>query len=106
MAEIHSGVAFLPAGRRRDDLARAANAVLAEFSEQVLPFDSHAAAVYADIRAWRRNTGHPLAVEDGMIAATCLVAGATLATRNIGDFADLGIPLLNPWDVEPGLGTD
>jgi predicted nucleic acid-binding protein len=34
---------------------------------------------------------------DAMIAATCMAAGATLATRNLKDFAGLGIALHDPW---------
>ena len=35
---------------------------------------------------------------DGMLAATALEQGFTLVTRNVKDFAALGIVLLNPWD--------
>jgi predicted nucleic acid-binding protein len=34
---------------------------------------------------------------DALIAATALVHGTTLATRNISDFEGTGIPLVNPW---------
>jgi predicted nucleic acid-binding protein len=34
---------------------------------------------------------------DGLLAATALVHGLTVVTRNERDFADLGVPLLNPW---------
>lgn len=40
-----------------------------------------------------------MAVVDGVIAATALEHGLTLVTRNVRDFAGLGVVLLNPWDA-------
>jgi predicted nucleic acid-binding protein len=47
----------------------------------------------------RQLAGRPLNIADGMIAATALEHGLTLVTRNVKDFADLGLILLNPWDT-------
>lgn len=48
--------------------------------------------------AWGRiAAGRSRSVTDGLIAATALVHGLTLVTRNIRDFADLGVPLVDPW---------
>jgi predicted nucleic acid-binding protein len=38
---------------------------------------------------------------DGLIAAIAVVHGAALATRDIGDFADLGLQIINPFDARP-----
>jgi hypothetical protein len=38
-------------------------------------------------------------VIDGLLAATALVRGLTLVTRNVRDFADVGISVFNPWDA-------
>ena len=46
----------------------------------------------------RELAGLPLSAPDGMIAATALEHGLTLVTRNVKDFAGLGVVLLNPWD--------
>lgn len=40
-----------------------------------------------------------MGVGDGMIAATALEHGLTLVTRNVRDFAGLGVTLLNPWET-------
>jgi toxin FitB len=97
-AEILYGIAVLPEGRRR--LALAAAAMFADdFEGRVLPFDEAAAASYADIVAARRREGRPIEAFDAQIAATALVAGAGLATRDTGDFAGCGLTLINPWEV-------
>lgn len=97
-AEIRYGVARIPAGRRRDELAARILAFLAEaFAGGILPFDSGCAARFAEIRASREAKGKPIAVEDAMIAATTAAHGATLATRNLADFGDCGIEVVNPW---------
>lgn len=97
VGELITGVRLLPRGRRRDGLTRVVETWLDGFSSRVLPYDADAARVYAELRVKRRLRGRPLAVEDGMIAAICRHAGATLATRNIKDFAGLGVDLVDPW---------
>ncbi|GAA0470519.1 ribonuclease VapC [Actinoplanes capillaceus] len=97
VAEIRYGIARLPAGRRRDELGKAANEVFAAFPRQILPFDLAAAAVYADVVTGRDSLGRPIDGFDAQIAAICRSRNATLATRNIKDFADTGIDVINPW---------
>ena len=49
---------------------------------------------------WGRLTGelrNPLTAIDSLLAATALVHGLKIATRNIEDFAASGVPILNPW---------
>ena len=97
-AELRYGVAILAAGRRRDALASAIEAMLREdFAGRVLPFDSAAARAYAEIAARCRAAGRPVAQADGQIAAITRSRGMALATRNVRDFADMGIDILDPW---------
>lgn len=97
VGELLGGVGRLPAGRRRDALGDAIEGLLEAHRGAILPYDDRAARVYAGLQERRRRAGHPLSVEDGMIAAICLVAGATLATRNTADFSGLGLELVDPW---------
>lgn len=95
VGELLSGVARLPQGKRRRGLNDGIERLLD--GATVLHYDDRAARYYARLQQVRRELGRPLAVEDGMIAATCLANGATLATRNTADFEHLGLPVVNPW---------
>jgi predicted nucleic acid-binding protein len=100
-AEILSGLAVLPEGRRRSELEAAARAMfLDDFEGRVLPFDSLAAEGYADMYARRRRAGRPVATTDLMIAAIARVHGASVVTRNITDFDTCGVPIVNPWTAK------
>lgn len=97
-AELRYGVAILAAGRRRDTLASAVEAMLCDdFAGRVLPFDSAAARAYAEIAARCRAVGRPVAQADGLIAAIARSRGMALATRNVRDFEEMGLDLLDPW---------
>jgi predicted nucleic acid-binding protein len=99
-AELFHGVLLLPDGKRRVALLAAVRAVLdTAFAGQVLSFDSDAADAYAEIAAVRRAAGRPISQSDAMIAAIARSRGAGLATRNIRDFTDCGIALVDPWNA-------
>ena len=97
-AELRFGLALMPPGRRRDGLAAGLERMLRPgFANRVLPFDSAAARAYAEIVAARRAAGRPVSQSDGQIAAIAHSRGMAVATRNIRDFEDMGIALINPW---------
>ena len=97
-AELRAGAAILPPGRRRDRIAAEIDAMVRQdFAGRVLPFDSAAARAYADIAAVRRSAGRPIMEADCQIAAIVRATDAAVATRNIGDFADCGIAVIDPW---------
>jgi predicted nucleic acid-binding protein len=97
-AELRYGIALPPDGQRQRRLLAQAEAMLAEdFAGRILPFDSAAAVAYAPIAAARRLAGHPISQADAQIAAIAASRGAAIATRNVSDFAECGITVLNPW---------
>jgi toxin FitB len=97
-AELFYGAALLPDGRRRRSLETVlVDLLTARFAGRVLPFDSAAAREFADIAAARRRAGRPIGEADARIAAIARSRGASLATRNIGDFLDCGLMLIDPW---------
>ncbi len=97
-AELRYGVAILPTGQRRDTLISDIERMLGEaFDGRVLPFDSGAARAYADIAAMRRSAGRPVGPADCQIAAIARSRRMELATRNVRDFDDVGIEVVDPW---------
>lgn len=99
-AEILTGIALLPAGKRRTALLDAAEQMFeVDFNARCLQFNSAAAKNYAVIVAARTLQGRPISTEDAQIAAIAQAAGLTLATRNTKDF-DLidDLLLANPWE--------
>jgi len=102
-AELRYGVALLPRGRRQRALAEAVEATLVhDYREQILPFDSLAAVAFAEMMTSRRRIGRPMLWADGQIAAIARSRTARLATRNVADFAECGIEVINPWDAVAG----
>ncbi len=98
-AEILYGIAIMPDGKRSKALKEFAQAMFVEdFAEQILFFDSTAALSFVEIAANRQKIGRPIAQADTQIAAICLANNATIATRNVNDFRDCQIQLINPWN--------
>lgn len=68
--------------------------VLTRFEGRILAIDTAVAQRCAQL-----HVPNPRAERDALIAATALVHGLTVVTRNVGDFEPTGVPLLNPWDA-------
>jgi predicted nucleic acid-binding protein len=66
--------------------------VLPAFGDRILSVDGTAAKCSAQL-----HVPDPRPVRDGLIAATALVHGMVVVTRNVADFAPTGVKLLNPW---------
>ena len=97
-AELLYGVAITPTGRRRNALEAAMSRWLdLGFADRILPFDSSAARAYAEIASRRRHAGRPIGEADCQIAAISRSHGAVLVTRNVHDFEDTGVDLVDPW---------
>ena len=97
-AELRYGLAIMPPGRRRDGLAEGLERMLRTgFANRILPFDSAAASAYAEIAAARRAMGRPMPEADCQIAAIARSRDMAVVTRNVRDFADAGIDVIDPW---------
>ncbi len=101
VGELMFGVARLAQGRRRDAIADRLAAVLdGAFAGRILPYDAAAARWFGVIAAARERRGTPIGAADAQIAAVCAARGATLATRNVRDFLDTGVELVDPWRLD------
>ncbi|MGE0667431.1 MAG: type II toxin-antitoxin system VapC family toxin [Sphingomonadales bacterium] len=69
--------------------------ILTRFDARILPVDTAVA-----IRCARLHVPDPRSERDALIAATALVHGMTVVTRNVGDFVATGVELVNPWKPE------
>lgn len=97
-AELRYGAAILSMGRRRETPVSDVERMLRDaFEGRVLPFDSDAARAYANIAAMRRSAGRPVASADCQIAAIAYSRGMAVATRNVRDFEDTGVEVVNTW---------
>jgi len=98
-AEIRYGIALLPSGRRKTELAADADRMFRDdFKDRVVAFDSAATPYYGEFLANRRRSGRPGKSLDAQIAAIALVLGAAaIATRNTADFDGCGVALVDPW---------
>ena len=99
-AEIHYGLARMPAGRRRNELASRIMILFSGFATRILAFDSAAAGLYGAICTRREAFGRPISVADAMIAATARAYGLVIVTRNGDDFAGCGVRIVDPWSPE------
>lgn len=99
LAELRYGAERLPRSRRKDVLSAAINRIENELYEgRILSFDQAAATNYAHVAAIRERQGRRIQQMDALIAAIALTHHASIATRDIAGFADLGLELVNPFE--------
>lgn len=95
--ELTFGVARLPRGARRTSLQQSIDSTIQTFHGRILPITVDVARTAGLLLAQRLTSGHPPSLPDAQIAATALVHGRPLATRNVRDFDGLGLDLVSPW---------
>jgi len=99
--EAHLGVALLPKGKRQRALEAALGHLVTEdLGNRVLDFDSSAALEAAALAATRQKAGRPVDMRDTQIAGIALARKASIATRNVGHFEDVKVPIVNPWSAD------
>ncbi|MEI6802166.1 MAG: type II toxin-antitoxin system VapC family toxin [Burkholderiales bacterium] len=102
LGEIRKGIALLDDAHA--DAARRQS--LGDWLEQELPTFFLGRLLSVDVGVADRwgqlqaQAGRPLPAIDSLLAATALHHNLTLVTRNVKDFADMGIGLINPWSFE------
>ncbi len=102
IAEIGYGLRVMPKGKRQQLLEnRFEQFVATAFESRVLSFNEAAARIYGEIKGFRKEIGRPLSDLDSQIASIARANGFAVATRNIKDFEECGIELINPFTFSP-----
>ena len=100
LGEIRKGLAGLPQSKRRTRLETWLEVELrARFSGRILPIDGEVADRWGLLAADAKRNGRPLSTIDGLLAATALGHNLTIVSRNVSDFTNTQVPVLNPWDA-------
>ncbi len=96
LGEIEKGIHALPSGPERRNKEIALAALRHRFAGRILPGDDRVAAKWGELMGEAQRVGRPLPAVDNLLAATAVVHGLTLATRDTGDIAP-GVRVLNPF---------
>ena len=98
IAEIGYGINRLSNGRKRLELEAWLAGVETAFARRILPIDLETARLWSQLVARLHGIGRNIKSPDAWIAATAIQYGLQLATRNVRDFAETGVVLINPWE--------
>ena len=99
LAELRYGVERLPEGSRKERLRGLVDRVENDtYLGRILPLDVAAASEFGRLTVEREKAGRRMEPMDALIAAIALSNRMGLATRDIGDFSNLGLDLTNPFD--------
>ena len=100
LGEIRKGLAGLPMSKRRTRLETWLEVDLqARFAGRILEIDAAIADRWGSIAAYAKRSGKAMPVIDGLLAATALHHNLTVVSRNAGDFANVQVRVLNPWQL-------
>jgi predicted nucleic acid-binding protein len=90
----------MPGGKRQKLLGeRFQQFVATAFDQRILSFDLDATRIYGAVLGHRREIGHPMTGLDGQIASIARARNFAVATRNIKDFEECQIELINPFSA-------
>ena len=96
LGEVHFGILALPRGRKRTQLQQWFEAVVQTID--CLPWDAATGLRWARLLADLRAAGQSMPIKDSLIAATALVHGLTIATRNTRDFQTARVKVIDPFE--------
>jgi predicted nucleic acid-binding protein len=100
LGEIRKGIALLPQSRRRTHLETWLELELqARFAGRILSVDASIADRWGLLAAEAKREGRSLSAIDGLLAATAIHHNLTIVTRNVIDFANAQVPIMNPWEA-------
>ena len=95
LGELRFGIFILPKGRKRAALERWFDVGAGIL--HCLPWDAETGLKWAELLARLRTTGKAMPIKDSLVAATALVHGLAVATRNRADFVNAGVRIVDPF---------
>jgi toxin FitB len=99
IGEVQRGIERLPESGRKTELLVWMNTGLSErFAGRMIPLAAETMFLWGSLTARLEKLGQPLPVMDSLIAASALQHSLILATRNLADFVNCGVALINPWE--------
>ncbi len=99
IGEIANGIEKLPKSKRKQELeAWLKEDLLVRFDGKIIPLDTGVLLEWGSLTARLESSGKTLPAMDSLIAATVLAHAMMLVTRNVDDFENTGIEIVNPWE--------
>ena len=95
LGELRFGILLPRNGRRRTSLERWFDVGVHRLC--CLPWEAETGLRWAQLLANLRTAGHAMPVKDSLIAASALVHGLTVVTRNRVDFEKAGVGIIDPF---------
>jgi predicted nucleic acid-binding protein len=95
LGELSVGILSLPRGRKRAQLEKWFEAVVSAI--ECLPWDAAVSLRWAKLVVELKKKGRALPLMDAMVAATALAHDLTVVTRNVRDFQETGVKIVNPF---------
>jgi predicted nucleic acid-binding protein len=87
----------MPAGKRQATLSQVFDRIVDGIGHRVAILDEESALLAANLATLRQKKGRVVELRDTLIAGIVLARHASLATRNVTHFADIGATIINPW---------
>ncbi|MCG2739835.1 MAG: type II toxin-antitoxin system VapC family toxin [Syntrophaceae bacterium] len=99
IGEISKGIEKLPKSKRKQELHTwLKEDLLVRFDGKIIPLDTDVLLEWGLLTARLESSGKTLPAMDSLIAATVLARTLILITRNVDDFEDTGVEIINPWE--------
>jgi predicted nucleic acid-binding protein len=95
LGELRFGILLLPKGKRRTRLERWFESGIQRL--HCVPWEAETGLRWAQLLASLRASGRAMPIKDSLIAATALVHGLVVATRNRADLEKAGVTIVNPF---------
>ena len=99
IGEVRKGIALMASSNRRALLEEWLDTeIMPWLGDRVLPVSLRVAERWGDLAAQLKIKGKPRPVVDALLAATAFEHDLIVVTRNVADYDDLGVTVLNPWE--------